>query len=85
MINETALRDALLALTQDGRSTYVLLSSVLAEVAALRETVRGLDPTFADVLKEKRSEMAQKNSPIVRDVIRSYDEILARLNAGEIC
>lgn len=43
MINENALRDALLALATDARSNYVMIESLLHEVAALRETVRGFD------------------------------------------
>ena len=42
MINENALRDALLSLATDGRSNYVMISSVLNELAAIREIVRGL-------------------------------------------
>jgi len=32
-----------------------MIATVLAELTALRETVRGLDPTFADILEQKRA------------------------------
>ncbi|HUE50761.1 MAG TPA: hypothetical protein VMO80_00345 [Terriglobales bacterium] len=85
MINENALRDALLALVEHEKSTYLMASSLVAELAALRETVRGLDPTFAEVLEQKRLAVAQENAPLERSVIRTYDEILHRLKSGEVC
>jgi hypothetical protein len=85
MINENALRDALLALATDGRSNYVMIASLLRELAALRETVRGLDPTFADILERKRQEAAQNDAEVVEASIVRYDEIIRRLNNGEVC
>ena len=37
MINEPALRDFLLAFAEDNRSTYIMFSSLLNEIASLRE------------------------------------------------
>jgi hypothetical protein len=85
MINENALRDALLALATDGRSNYVMISSALNELAALRETVRGLDPTFADILEQKRQEAARANAEVVEVVMTQYAELIRRLNNGEVC
>jgi hypothetical protein len=85
MINENALRDVLQALAEQQKTQYVMISSVLNEVDTLRETVRGLDPTFADVLEQKRLEAVQKQAAIVKIVIQQFDEILRRLNAGEVC
>jgi ABC-type uncharacterized transport system ATPase component len=85
MINENALRDVLLALAEQQKTHYVMVSSVLNEVDALRETVRALDPTFADVLEQKRLEAAQKQAATVTIVIHQFDEILRRLKAGEVC
>jgi hypothetical protein len=39
MINEMALSDALVALAEHSRTNYLMISSILDEVAALRETV----------------------------------------------
>jgi hypothetical protein len=85
MINENALRDALLALATDGRSNYVMISSVSNELAAIREIVRGLDPTSADILDQKRQEAAESDAESVRAVIARYDEIIRRLYNGEVC
>ena len=85
MINENALRDVLLALAEQQKTQYVMISSVLNEVDALRETVRGHDPRFADILEQKRLEAVQKQAAIVKIVIQQFDETLRRLNAGEVC
>jgi hypothetical protein len=85
MIKEDALRDALMALVNSSRTNYIMISAVLAELAAVRETVSGLDPTFSDVLEMKRREAEARADSVVRAVIDSYDEILARLKAGEVC
>jgi hypothetical protein len=85
MINENALRDALLALATDGRSNYVMIASLLRELAALRETVRALDPTFADILEQKRQEAVQNDDEVVKAVIVQYDELIRRVTNGEVC
>jgi hypothetical protein len=85
MIKEIALKDALLALAEQGKQNYLMLSSVLTELVSLRETVRGLDPTFADVLREKQKEAAENNAPVVVAVVLLYDTLLRRLKAGEVC
>ena len=85
MINENALRDALLSLATDGRSNYVMISSVLNELAAIREIVRGLDPTFAHILDQKRQEAGQSDAESASAVIARYDEIIRRLYDGEVC
>jgi hypothetical protein len=85
MINENALRDTLLALATEGRSNHVMISSVLNELAAIREIVRGLDPTSADVLDQKRQAAAQSEAESARAVIARYDEMIRRLYNGEVC
>jgi len=85
MVNENALRDALLALAQDGKSNYLMISSLLAELAALRETVRGLDPTFGDVMEQERERQVALHADTVRSVVATYDEIIQRVMSGEVC
>jgi hypothetical protein len=83
MINENALRDALLALAEQCKTQYLGLSLVIDEVAALRETVRGLDPTFSEVLEQKRKESTSDD--IRKVAIRQLDGIIQRLTDGEVC
>jgi hypothetical protein len=85
MINEPALKDALLALAEQNKTQYVMLSTVLNEVAALRETVRGLDPTFSEVLEDRRKQSQEDTREVVLQTLRLLNEIIHRLQAGEVC
>jgi hypothetical protein len=83
MINENALRDALLALAEQNKMNYLLASTILDEVAALRETVRGLDPTFDEVLAQKKEENSTAQEQ--KAVFQFLNEIIRRLKNGEVC
>jgi hypothetical protein len=85
MINENALKEHLLALAEEDKKNYLIISTILNELRALRETVRGLDPTFSEVLESRRKEAAKETAPIVAETIHLYDEIIRRLKAGDVC
>lgn len=85
MVNENALRDALMALILSSKSNYIMISAVLAELRAVRDTVSGLDPTFADVLEQKRIEAEEAADSVVKSVLASFDEIFQRVKNGEVC
>jgi hypothetical protein len=70
-------------LAEQNKSNYVMISSILDEVAALRETVRGLDPTFDEVLAQKRAE--HSTADIAVSVIGLSDAIIQRLKDGYVC
>jgi hypothetical protein len=81
-IHEPALRDALATLAEQLKTQYVMLSVTLDEVAALRETVRGLDPTFSEVLEQKRKE--NSTVPERLEMLRLLNEIIRRLKTDVI-
>lgn len=85
MINEANLRDVLLGLTMENRSAFVMSVSILNELTALRETVRGLDPTFADVIEQKRNEAEARGAEQAARVLAGIDEMIERLNNGHVC
>lgn len=85
MLNESALKDTLLALAEQHKSHYIMMTAILNELAALRETVRGLDPTFGDVMEARRLQASQINAQIEKDVIAGYDEIIQKLMRGYVC
>jgi ABC-type protease/lipase transport system fused ATPase/permease subunit len=60
-------------------------AAVLNELTALRETVRGLDPTFADVIEQKRKEAEARGSVEVARVLAGIDEMIERLKNGYVC
>jgi len=73
MVNEEGLRDTLLALAENNRMIYISLTSVMNELAALRETVRGLDPTFAEIMENRRQAAAQNSAEYAEQIIAGYD------------
>jgi hypothetical protein len=85
MINEQALRATLLLMVKQARYNYQLISTLGAEVIALRETVSALDPTFGEVLAQKRKEEAPLTARVDSAALEEYDALLRRLVAGEVC
>ena len=85
MLDETNLRDTLLAFNLDAKSQYVMLSAIFAELVALRETVRSLDPTFADVMEATRQDYQEKNAATVQALIDNYDAKSQLLKDGHVC
>ncbi|MFY9690342.1 MAG: hypothetical protein WA369_03930 [Candidatus Acidiferrales bacterium] len=84
MIKDSALRQTLLVLTDVAKGQYELIVSSMIELAALRETVRGLDPTFADVLATKREQALQNALPITPELVARLDELTRILKSEEI-
>jgi len=82
-INRAELRATLIALTKNGKMHTEELMKLKDEVAALRETVRGLDPTFDDVMKQKRKRQSDPDN--IAETLALYDDIIARLRAGSVC
>jgi hypothetical protein len=58
---------------------YQLLMSLGNEVAALRETVAGLDPTFADVMEQKRKVFADRTHPTIAEDLAKYQLTIEQL------
>lgn len=85
MINDANLRDVLTGLAMETRSAFVMSNSILNELTALRETVRGLDPTFADVIEQKRSEAEARGAVEVARMLGGIDEMLRLLKNGYVC
>lgn len=85
MINENALRDTLLSLAADTKANYVMISSLTNELAALREAVIALDPNLADKVEQRSQAAAKENAAILEAGIARHDEIIRRLDVGEVC
>jgi hypothetical protein len=85
MLDETNLRAFLLALTEDAKSQYLVFSALNTEIEALRETVRVLDPTFADTMAHNVKQIEAKHTPIVQAVVAGYDAKLQILKDGLVC
>ena len=82
MVNEQVLLESLVALTETSKAQIVMIAGIGSEVAALRETVRALDPTFDDVLAKKREENSFLET--ARQAVRLLDDAVMRLKADLI-
>jgi hypothetical protein len=78
---EANLRDALLAIAETQKTHEIMIQSMIAEIVALRETVRGLDPTFSDVMEHKRALEFEENRATRLSTISALDLIIQRLSA----
>ena len=78
MVDESLLRDTLVLVTEEHKNIYKMLSGMLRELAALRETVRGLDPTFSEVLQNRQWQMTQKLSATVAERERAFDKLIEK-------
>ena len=85
MINESQLKDVLMGLAMENRSAFLMTNAVLNELTALRETVRGLDPTFADVIEQKRNEAEARGAAEVDRVLAGIDAMIESLKNGYVC
>jgi hypothetical protein len=85
MINETNLRQTLVTLATLLKQQHTAMSSGLAELASLREAVRGLDPTFGEVIEKTRKETARKIAADIQSHLQEYDSLIQLLRDGGVC
>ena len=91
MINETALRDVLIALADQNKGLHLAVSNLTKDLSILRETLRHLDRNGYDgglkrqteAFSERADEKAVHAFPA--QVPELYDEIIRRLRAREVC
>jgi len=83
-MNEPFLKEVLLILLEQLKQQGNLLVALTAEVSALRFAVRGLDPTFDDVLEKERN-LAKTRTDAIFDARTNLvlDELIRRLESGE--
>jgi hypothetical protein len=79
MVNESELRDVLVALIELDKKLYAAAAAALNEVAAVRETVRGLDPTFSENLAAHQAHYSETTQPSSSDVLQGFDELSERV------
>jgi hypothetical protein len=85
MINETKLRETLVTLAMQLKENHIATFSALGELASLREAVRGLDPTFQEVIEKTRKETRQKIGAEFQSHLQAYDSLIQRLKDGQVC
>ncbi len=92
MINENALRDALIALADQNKNLHLAVSTLTTELSILRDTLRHMDHDgFDGVLNRQTEVFAERatqeaaNQAFPAQVLELYDEIIRRLRVGEVC
>jgi hypothetical protein len=82
MVNESLLLESLVGLHQRTKELYVMILACGSELAALRDTVRALDPTFDGVLAKKRQDRSVLED--ARQQAKLLDDAILRLKIGLI-
>jgi hypothetical protein len=66
------------------KSNVAMSARISAELASVTEAVRALDPTFDDVLEQNRRDVNQMLDPVARANLDRYDEMIRKVENGEI-
>ena len=92
MINETALRDVLIALADQNKNLHLSVSKLTDELSILRETLRHMVQNgFDGVLKRQTEAFAERatqkaaSRAFPAQLPELYDEIIRRLRVGDVC
>jgi hypothetical protein len=82
VINENALREVLVNLAETNRNLYVLLVDLGCEVAAMKETIRALDPTFSETFDRRIKEAAQAVAQRKDSSLARFDGLIQKMKDG---
>lgn len=84
MLNEQGVKDAIIELLEVAKSQTELLASTMAELAAVRNAIKPLDPTFEDNFAVRRRLALQKVLPLLSEPIGRIETLIQRIHSGEI-
>ena len=62
------------------KTHYLGLSAMTSELSALRETVRGLDPTFSEIMEQRRSQESEASSEAVQQIAGEFERMIRVLD-----
>jgi hypothetical protein len=82
--SDAKLRAALVFCVKMLKSQARQISELSLMVSVLAGTVRGLDPTFDDVRKQKKVEIEKALLPSQQELMRQSDELLRSIESGEL-
>ena len=81
MLSEKDLRTVLISAFEHLSEQRFALSSVLAEVAAVRDALIEIGPKYSKILDRHRARHMKKARPLVREVLQRYRAIIQQLKA----
>ena len=65
------------------KSESEVTTRLSAELASVLSTVSGLDPTFRDVLENRRKEVDEITAPTLNADLAQFDDAIQRVENGE--
>ncbi len=83
-ITKEKTRAWLMLLVRLLKSQQGQISHLSGQIATLAEAVRGLDPTFDDVWKQKEAIVEDALTPLRNEQTAQYDELLRSIESGEL-
>lgn len=81
MLSEKELRTLLISAFEHLSEQRFALSSVLAEVAAVRDALIEIGPNYSKVLDRHRARHMKKARPVLGEVLQRYQAIIRQLKA----
>jgi hypothetical protein len=82
VIEDAKIKDALLALAEAHKTRTIVLSTLINEVAALRETwEQEKGEQFSNYLRDVQSKVLEKNAATETAKLRLCDELIERVKA----
>jgi hypothetical protein len=62
------------------KTHYLGLAAMTAELSALRETVRSLDPTFSEIMEQRRIQELESTSEAKQQIVDDFDRMFRVLD-----
>jgi hypothetical protein len=84
MANKKELREALATVFRHLRDHENTISSLLVEVASLRESLIELGPRYEEILSRHRARQARKAKQLAYEMLRAYDEKIQSLKDDDL-
>ena len=81
MLNEKELRTFLISAFEHLSEQRFALSSVLAEVAAVRDALIEIGPKYSKILDRHRARHMKTAKPVLGEILRKYQAIIQQLKA----
>jgi len=75
------MEPTLLSVFEQLKEQRAALSSLMAEVCAVRDSLCEIGPKYREILERHRAKHIQGNRELVFSVLQQYDEIIHRLKA----
>lgn len=84
MLNEKQLRSFLISAFEHLKAQRLGLSSVIAEIASVRDALIEIGPKYADVLERHKAHHTKEFAPTLAEALQEYDEIIRQLKADGV-